>query len=97
MRRGETVALKCDKRVGTCVLRWKDGTTLGPIAASVEMVDGTRWATSDLPRHELKRVKGSPKGLATEGMREVVIRHFGGRVLRSCGSISIWRQGRRMR
>jgi len=77
MRRGETVALKCDKRVGTCVLRWKDGTTLGPIAASVEMVDGTRWATSDLPRHELKRVKGSPKGLATEGMREVVIRHFG--------------------
>jgi alpha-galactosidase len=76
-KRSEAVKLSCNRRSGECLLRWADGTTLGPIAASVQLVDGTKWTTSDLPRHEVKNVMGSPAGLATDGTREVVIRHYG--------------------
>ena len=90
------VKLACDPRAGSCVLRWADGTELGPLGAAVELVDGRRWSTADFPRHEVRMLSGAevaraggasasgvgagaglPKGLAGEGMREVVVRSFG--------------------
>ena len=73
----QAVQLNCDPHTGTCLLRWPDGTELGPLAASVRLVDGAVWATTDMPRHEMQRDMASPAGLATPGMRELTIRHYG--------------------
>ncbi|MDE3105545.1 MAG: alpha-galactosidase [Acidobacteriota bacterium] len=47
------VALACVPATGTCTLRWPDGTQAGPLAAAVELTDGRRWLSTDLPRHRI--------------------------------------------
>src|SRR5450631_1848596 len=70
------VKIVCGKPAGTCTLRWRDGSEVGPIAGSVELLDGTRLVTTDMPRHTVTRLKGSPAGLADIGTQELVIRHY---------------------
>ena len=71
------VKIACGKPAGTCTLRWRDGTEVGPLAGSVELVDGTRLVTTDMPKHQVTKRKASPAGLAEDGTEEWVIRHFG--------------------
>ncbi|NYF78251.1 alpha-galactosidase [Granulicella arctica] len=62
------VALQCDHNSGACTLRWADGTQLGPFAAAVDLDNGKRWLTTDLPKHLI--VPGKTPS-------ELTIRHFG--------------------
>ncbi|HEY9128021.1 MAG TPA: hypothetical protein VIM62_12890 [Acidobacteriaceae bacterium] len=62
----ENVSLHCNTHTGACTLRWKDDTEIGPFAAAVEIEGGKRWASTDMPKHEIRR-----RGL------EWTIRHYG--------------------
>lgn len=64
----QQVALRCDQQAGTCVLKWHDGTELGPFGAAVELEGGKRWATTDFPKHQIERGKTSA---------DLTIRHSG--------------------
>ncbi len=66
-----------DKPAGTFTLTWSDGTSIGPIAASVELTNGERWATTDFPKHRIRKLSGSPSGLNVAGTREWEIRSYG--------------------
>jgi len=66
--KNDKVSLACDSKSGTCLLRWTDGTELGPIAAAVEVDGGKRWATTDFPRHLIQRGKNA---------NELILRHSG--------------------
>lgn len=63
---------------GTFALKWPDGTTIGPVASSVEFVDGTRLSTTDFPRRKIEQVNGAPSGIVATNMREYVV-HYSGR------------------
>jgi alpha-galactosidase len=62
---------------GTFNLQWPDGTTIGPIASSIELVDGTRFSTTDFPNHKTEQRKASPPGVVAPGMREYIVRYYG--------------------
>src|SRR5271170_3750963 len=62
---------------GTFNLLWADGTSIGPIASSVELVDGNRFSTTDFPHHKVEQRKASPLGIVAPGMREYLVRYYG--------------------
>jgi len=62
---------------GTFTLHWADGTTLGPIASSIELVDGTRLVTTDFPQRKLEQADAAPAGVIAPGMREYIVRYYG--------------------
>lgn len=66
-----------DKVAGTFSLVWPDGTSVGPVAASVELTDGKHWATPDYPKHTVKTLHSGPRGLSAEAMRGWEIRSYG--------------------
>ena len=51
----QQVALRCDQQVGSCTLKWRDGTELGPFAAAIDLEGSKRWLSTDMPRHEILR------------------------------------------
>jgi hypothetical protein len=66
--KNEKVSLTCAVKSGTCLIRWRDGTELGPIAANVEVDGDRRWTTTDFPRHQLQEGKSA---------NELILRHTG--------------------
>lgn len=71
------VKLSFNRSNGTFLLHWPDGTTIGPITASIVLIDGQHWAATDLPQHEIKMAIASPPGLQVAGTREREIRSYG--------------------
>jgi hypothetical protein len=61
--------LTFDKAAGTFSLAWPDGTSVGPVAASVALTDGRHWATTDYPKHTVKTLRSSPPELHVAGTR----------------------------
>jgi hypothetical protein len=74
---GNEVKISFSKETGDFVLRWPDGTSIGPIGASLELTNGQRWAATDLPKHKITSLTASPSGLKVAGMREWEIRSYG--------------------
>lgn len=66
-----------DKSAGTFTFKWPDGTSVGPISASVELTNGQHWATTDFPKHQIRKLSGSPSGLNVAGTQEWEIRSYG--------------------
>ncbi len=62
---------------GTFTLHWADGTTLGPVASSVELVDGARLSTTDFPQRKMEQADAAPAGVVASGMREYIVRYYG--------------------
>ncbi len=72
-----SVAVSIDRQTGSFTLRWADGTSIGPAAASVDLTNGQRWGTSDFPRHTVTSHAAAPAGLKAAGTRMWEIRSFG--------------------
>jgi alpha-galactosidase len=66
-----------DSSSGTFALAWSDGTGIGPIVASVALIDGEHFATTDFPKHTVRTLVASPSGLNVAGTREWEIRSYG--------------------
>lgn len=71
------VKISFNRGTGAFVLSWPDGTRIGPIVASVELLDGKHWATTDFAKHTIKTRIASPSGVKAAGMREWEIRSYG--------------------
>src|SRR5277367_155582 len=74
---GSSVAIDFAGPRGTFTLRRPDGTTIGPIASAIDLVDGSDWVTTELPKHKMERLDAAPAGLAAAGTREFVVRYYG--------------------
>ena len=66
--KNDLVSVACDQKSGTCIIRWVDGTELGPIAAAIEIEGGKRRITIDFPTHKVQRGRQA---------NELIIRHTG--------------------
>jgi hypothetical protein len=73
----DAVKVTLNKETGTFALQWPDGTRIGPIAASIDLVDGHHWATADFPKHTIKTVGASSSVIKTPGMHGWEIRSYG--------------------
>ena len=62
---------------GTFTLHWPDGTAIGPVASTVDLTDGSHWATTDFPRHKMERLAAARPGLSISGAYEFTIRYYG--------------------
>jgi alpha-galactosidase len=62
---------------GTFTLLWADGTRIGPVSSSVELIDGTRLSTTDFPQRKMEQSEAAPPGMAAPGMREYIVRYYG--------------------
>ncbi|HTW81837.1 MAG TPA: hypothetical protein VME23_19980 [Terracidiphilus sp.] len=72
-----TPQIHVDNSSGTFSLAWSDGTAIGPIVASVALIDGEHFATTDFPKHTIRTLAASPSGVNVAGTREWEIRSYG--------------------
>ncbi|MGC9223555.1 MAG: alpha-galactosidase [Terracidiphilus sp.] len=69
--------IRVDNSSGSFFLVWPDGTMIGPIVASVTLIDGEHWSTTDFPRHSITTRIASPPGLHATKTRAWDIRSYG--------------------
>lgn len=69
--------IQVDNRSGTFSLAWSDGTRIGPIVASVQLIDGDHWTTADFPKHIIKTLMASPSGMNVARTRAWEVRSYG--------------------
>ncbi len=69
--------IRVDKASGTFSLKWSDGTRIGPIVASVALIDGEHWTTTDFTKHTIRTRIASPSGVKVAETREWEIRSYG--------------------
>lgn len=69
--------VRVDNSSGAFTLAWSDGTKIGPIVASVTLIDGAHWTTADFPKHAIRTLIAAPAGVNVAKTRAWEIRSYG--------------------